>query len=272
VGSVVVGGVAVLAELPLAFEAADRDFEADDAVEQGGDVSRVRRASRGSRFLPFGGAQGRNGRKKGESKCKAEAPLEVAKAEGVGEDADGAEGHGEAGQDRAEEDVEVGVEQAGGEGDADEVVDDGPGEVLAHDVNGAAGDADGGGEEVEVGVEEEDVAGFASEVGAGGHGEAGVGLGEGCGVVDAVADHGDAVAGGLEGADVGEFVGGEETGVDVGGGDSGGSGDGGGGVGDVSGEEDGGDVEGAELGDGGGGGRAEFVGGVEDGFEMGGLV
>ncbi len=71
----------------------------------------------------------------------------------------------------------MGVEDAGGEGDADEVVDDGPAEILAHDVRGAAGDLDGERDEAEVVVEEEDVAGFAGEVGAGGHGEAGVGLG-----------------------------------------------------------------------------------------------
>ncbi len=71
----------------------------------------------------------------------------------------------------------MGVEDAGGQRDADEVVDDGPAEVLAHDVRGAAGDLDGERDEAEVVVEEEDVAGFAGEVGAGGHGEAGVGLG-----------------------------------------------------------------------------------------------
>ena len=161
----------------------------------------------------------------------------------------------------------MGVRDAGGQGEADEVVDEGPAQVLAHDVGGAAGDADGEWDEVEVGVEEEDVAGFAGEVGACGHGEAGVGLGEGGGVVDAVADHGYLVALLLEEADGGQLVGGEQVGFDIG--DAGGLGDGDGGGGDVSGEEDWGDVESAELGDGGGGGcGAEFVSGVEDGFEV----
>ena len=53
--------------------------------------------------------------------------------------------------------------------------------------------------------------GLAGDVGAGAHGNAGVGLGEGRGVVDAVTHHGDDLAGGLPGADAGELVSGQET-------------------------------------------------------------
>ena len=99
--------------------------------------------------------------------------------------------------------MEGGIEEAGGEGNAEEVVADGPGEVLAHDAERLAGEGEGGGNGGGLGAEEEDVAGFLGEIGAGAHGDAGVGLGEGGGVVDAVADHGYAEAGFLQCANAG---------------------------------------------------------------------
>ena len=53
----------------------------------------------------------------------------------------------------------------------------------------------------EVAAHEGEVAGLDGDVGAGAHGDAEVGLGEGGGVVDAVADHGDDLAFGLEAPD-----------------------------------------------------------------------
>ena len=82
----------------------------------------------------------------------------------------------------------------GGKGDADGVINEGPKKVLAHDADGDAGDGKriGGGEEI--GAEQRDGGGFGGDVRAGGHGEADVGLSEGGGVVDPVADHGDDMA------------------------------------------------------------------------------
>ena len=64
-----------------------------------------------------------------------------------------------------------------------------------------AGEADGVAGDSEVAADEGEVAGFDGDVGAGAHGDAEVGLGEGGGVVDAVADHGDDLALGLQAAD-----------------------------------------------------------------------
>src|SRR5687768_16503917 len=54
------------------------------------------------------------------------ARAEAAQAEAVGHNAHGAERHRRAGEDRAEEQAERGVERARGHGDADHVVDEGP--------------------------------------------------------------------------------------------------------------------------------------------------
>ena len=60
--------------------------------------------------------------------------------------------------------------------------------------------------------DEGEVAGLDGDVGAGAHGEAEVGLGERGGVVDAVADHGDDLALGLQAADDLDLVGGQDLG------------------------------------------------------------
>ena len=142
--------------------------------------------------------------------------MPAAEAEAVGEDADGAEGHGGGGEPGREQDVEGGIEQAGGERNAEEVVADGPAEILAHDAESLAGEGERGGNGGGLGAQEEDIAGFLGEIGTGAHGDAGVGLGEGGGVVYAVANHGYAKAGLLEGADAGEFAGWIESGFNFG--------------------------------------------------------
>ena len=79
----------------------------------------------------------------------------------------------------------------------------------------AAGEADGVGGDAQVAAHEGEVAGFDGDVGAGAHGDAEVGLGEGGGVVDAVADHGDDLAVGLQAADDVDLVGGQHLGDHV---------------------------------------------------------
>ena len=71
----------------------------------------------------------------------------------------------------------------------------------------APGQPDGVGGGAQVAADQGEVAGLDGHVGAGAHGEAEVGLGEGGGVVDAVADHGDDPALGLEPPDDVDLVG-----------------------------------------------------------------
>src|SRR5208283_2664778 len=98
-----------------------------------------------------------------------------------------------------------------------------------------------------VGIEIDHVAGLAGGLGAGVHGHADVGLGQGGGVVGAVADHGDEFAALLLLADAGQFV------LGFGLGDvivhTGLGGDGGGGEVVVAGDHDGADAHFAELGE-----------------------
>ncbi len=96
------------------------------------------------------------------------------------------------------------------------VVDEGGEEVLFDEAEGLAGELQGGGEGEEVSAEEGDVGGGDGDVGAGADGDADAGAGECGGVVDAVADHGDDFVLGVEGLDVGGFLGGGELGEDFG--------------------------------------------------------
>ena len=93
-----------------------------------------------------------------------------------------------------------------------------------------------------------DVGGGDGDVGAGADGDAEVGLGQGGGVVDAVADHRDHVPVGLEGGDAVGLVGGQDLGDDVVDADLGRDGLGGGGV--VAGHHPDLQAEGLQLGDG----------------------
>ena len=127
---------------------------------------------------------------------------EALQAKAVGEDADRAESHGGSGDGGVEQKSGERVEDAGGDGDAEQVVAESPAQVLAHDAEGMAGEAESGDDLRRVAAQEDGVSGFTGKIGAGADGETGVGLGERGGVVDAVADHGDGTALGLEGADL----------------------------------------------------------------------
>ena len=77
-----------------------------------------------------------------------------------------------------------------------------------------SGQADSVGGDSQVAADEGEVAGFDGDVGAGAHGDPEVGLGEGGGVVDTVADHGHGLALGLQAADDVDLVGGQDLGDD----------------------------------------------------------
>ncbi len=110
-------------------------------------------------------------------------------------------------------------------------------------------------------AQEQDIAGLLRQIGAGAHGDAGVGLGERGGVVDAVADHGDAQARLLQGANARQLAGGIESGFHLG--DSGLLCDGSGGGGRVAVSMRTRRPARCERGDGGGGVGAQRVAGVE---------
>ena len=100
----------------------------------------------------------------------------------------------------ADEPDEGGRDQEGDHAEAEE-------QVLADDPAGLAAETDDDRELGEVVAHERDVGGLEGDVGAGGtHGDADGGVGQGGGVVDAVADHGDLALLGAEPFDGGDLV------------------------------------------------------------------
>jgi hypothetical protein len=87
-----------------------------------------------------------------------------------------------------------------------------PTEVLDHLAVGALRQADDGDDVARVVAHEDDVGGLDGDVGAGADGDADIGLGQGGRVVDAVADHRHRRALGLQLADLGGLVAGEDLG------------------------------------------------------------
>ena len=133
-----------------------------------------------------------------------------------------------------EQDVEARIEHARGQRNAEQVVAHGPGQILAHDAQGGAGQAKRRGNGGGLGAQQQHIAGLLGQVGARAHGDAGVGLGQRGGVVDAVAHHGHAQAARLQGANAGQLAGRVEAGFNLG--DAGLLRDGRGGGGRVAGE------------------------------------
>ena len=90
--------------------------------------------------------------------------------------------------------AEDGVQNPGGYGDAQQVVDEGPEEILPDGAHGAAGKLHGGGDAAHVAGDQRDVSRRQGDVGTAADGDAHVCLRQGRGVVDAVAHHRDALA------------------------------------------------------------------------------
>src|SRR6266852_8775813 len=116
--------------------------------------------------------------------------LRLAESEGVGDYGDGAEAHGGAGEHGAEEPADDGVEDAGGDGYAQRVVEKSEGEILADIADGGAAQAAGAHDSAEIAFDQGDAGAFDGDVGAGAHGYADIGGGERGSIVDAVASHG----------------------------------------------------------------------------------
>src|SRR6266536_3083648 len=181
---------------------------------------------------------------------------------GVTDDGQRAERHRGGGEHRRQPDAEQRVEHAGGDRDADAVVDQGEEQVLADVAHGGPGQLYGGGDSGQRAGDEGDVGGFDGDVGAGTDGQSDVGRGEGGCVVDAVADHAHAAAFSLQAADfvgftVGEYLGDGAVDADLGG-------DGRGRAVVVAGEHDDVDAEVVQGGDRGGGVGFDGVGDTED--------
>ena len=138
----------------------------------------------------------------------------MAEAEGVGDYGDGAEAHGGGGEDGAEQQAEEWIEDAGGDGHADGVVDEGEEKILADVAHGGLAQVAGAQDSGEVAFDQRDAAAFHGDVGAGAHGDADVGLRERGGVVDAVAGHGDDSSLPLQFADDFQFSFGQDFGFE----------------------------------------------------------
>src|SRR5439155_4196010 len=96
-------------------------------------------------------------------------------------------------QNGTQQQAKDGIEDSGGNGYSDDVVDKRPEEILPHRAHRAARERDAVGDRGEIGSHEGDVARVDRDVGPGAEGEADVSLREGGSVVDTVADHGDDV-------------------------------------------------------------------------------
>ena len=116
--------------------------------------------------------------------------LEEVQAEGVADHAEAGQAH----RRRAEHGIHLPAEQmnerAGGQRDADNVVDERPEQILMNVGQSRAAHADGGGDVGQAALHEHDVRGVDGDVRACADGDADIGPGERGRVVDAVADHG----------------------------------------------------------------------------------
>ena len=141
-----------------------------------------------------------------------------------------------------------------------DVVGERPEQVALDRRQRAAGEPDRVGRDAQVAAHQGEVAGLDGDVGAGAHGQAEVGLGEGGGVVDAVADHRHDPALGLQPLDDVDLVGGQDLGDHVAASMPTSRGDRAGGRRVVAGEQHRAQAEVAQLGDRLGGGRLDRVG------------
>src|ERR1700734_2442051 len=129
----------------------------------------------------------------------------VAKAQGIGDDGDGTEAHGCAGEHGAQKDAEEWIEGAGCDGDTHKIIDEREEKVLADVAERGVAEANGPGDAPEIPLEKRDARALDGDVRAGAHGDAYVRFAEGGGIVDAIASHGDAAARCPELADMSGF-------------------------------------------------------------------
>ena len=139
--------------------------------------------------------------------------VEQIQAQRVADDTEAGQAHRGGAEHGVQRQAE-GDEHTGGQRDANDVVDEGPEQILVDVAQGGAAQADGGGHIGEPGVHQHHVRRINGDVRSGTDGDAGVGAGQGRGIVDAVADHGD-LAGGLQLANDGVLAVGQDASNDL---------------------------------------------------------
>ena len=127
---------------------------------------------------------------------------EAAQPVGVGDHGQRGQCHRRGGDHRTEPQSQGGVEHAGGDRDAHDVVEECERQVLADVAHGGPGQVDRGDQPGRCPGDQRDVGGLDGHVGTGSDGQPHIGLGQGGGIVDPVADHADRAALGLQPADL----------------------------------------------------------------------
>src|SRR2546422_2461865 len=148
--------------------------------------------------VPMGRDQSRTGALAADSPGRAErtagredrSQVQFSQPQRVGDDRDGAEAHGGAGDHRAEEEAEDGIERAAGDGNSEGVVEEGENEVLPDVPHRGAAELARADDPPEVPLHQRHAGALHRHVGAGSHGDAHLGPGQRRSVVDTVAGHG----------------------------------------------------------------------------------
>ena len=128
--------------------------------------------------------------------------LKQLEPQGIGDHAHRAEAHGSGGKHGVELEPEGDKQHTGSQRDSNGVVEEGPEQVLLDVADHRVGEFDGGNGIQQVALHQDDVGRFDGDIGAGANGNAHIGSGQGRGIIDAVADHGNLFALGLELADL----------------------------------------------------------------------
>ena len=182
--------------------------------------------------------------------------------QGICDDADAGQAHGRGGDHRVQRDAEA-REHARRQRDADGVVEERPEQVLMDVAHHRAGQAHRGGYIGQVAAHQHNVGGVQCDVRTGTDGNAGLGAGQGGGVVDAVTDHGNAALL-LQCADLGFLARGQDARNDMVGIEADSRADVAGRGGVVAGQHHDLQAERLHLGDGGGGRLLHDVGHADD--------
>ena len=114
---------------------------------------------------------------------------QVAEAQGVGHDENRAEGHSQGGDHGGELQPEGYEEDTRGDGDADDVINEGPEEVLLDHPQGGPREVDGRANRLEARGHKDNVGGLDGYICAGPNRDTTICSGQGGGIVDAVAYH-----------------------------------------------------------------------------------
>ena len=125
------------------------------------------------------------GDRNGGCRCRSEKT----QAQRVGDDGYRAETHGRRGDHRVQHQPVQTVKHSGGDRDTDDIVNEGPEQVLANRSHDGPAQPDGGDDIGQIVFHQDDIGRFDGDIGTGADRHADTGAGQCRGVVDAVADH-----------------------------------------------------------------------------------